>query len=486
MAKYQDLPAVETRLYVNGKWGEGSEGTKPVTNPATGETLANVHVGGEKEVKAAIKAANKAFPEWSRKSASERAELMNKMADLVEEDTERLATIMTMEQGKPLTQAKGEIQTNVENLRWNAAEGQRLLGEIVPSPATNQWQVRKQAVGVVSAITPWNFPSNMIIRKISPAIAAGCTVILKPSKETPLSALALMELFDKAGFPEGVVNIVLGDSSTIGTILSESDDVQKITFTGSTEVGQKLNEQAAPTLKNVSMELGGHAPYIIFPDADIERAVDTLIQTKFINNGQVCTSPNRIFIHKDIKEKVTDRIVEAIKDVTVGNGLDDPTTGPLINQSGVEKVMDQLKDATDKGAKILAGGHKLEDGEYANGNFFEPTVLDGVTKDMDIFYQETFGPVIPLITFEDEEKVIEDANDTAFGLASYFFSTNIHTVENVSNKLQYGMVGVNDTEISNSATPFGGVKHSGFGRENGTYGVEEYVEVKFVNIRTAK
>lgn len=486
MAKYQDLPAVETRLYVNGKWVEGSEGTKPVTNPATGETLANVHVGGEKEVKAAIKAANKAFPEWSRKSASERAELMNKMADLVEEDTERLATIMTMEQGKPLTQAKGEIQTNVENLRWNAAEGQRLLGEIVPSPATNQWQVRKQAVGVVSAITPWNFPSNMIIRKISPAIAAGCTVILKPSKETPLSALALMELFDKAGFPEGVVNIVLGDSSIIGTILSESDDVQKITFTGSTEVGQKLNEQAAPTLKNVSMELGGHAPYIIFPDADIERAVDTLIQTKFINNGQVCTSPNRIFIHKDIKEKVTDRIVEAIKDVTVGNGLDDPTTGPLINQSGVEKVMDQLKDATDKGAKILAGGHKLEDGEYANGNFFEPTVLDGVTKDMDIFYQETFGPVIPLITFEDEEKVIEDANDTAFGLASYFFSTNIHTVENVSNKLQYGMVGVNDTEISNSATPFGGVKHSGFGRENGTYGVEEYVEVKFVNIRTAK
>ena len=486
MAKYQDLPAVETRLYVNGKWVEGSEGTKPVTNPATGETLANVHVGGEKEVKAAIKAANKAFPEWSRKSASERAELMNKMADLVEEDTERLATSMTMEQGKPLTQAKGEIQTNVENLRWNAAEGQRLLGEIVPSPATNQWQVRKQAVGVVSAITPWNFPSNMIIRKISPAIAAGCTVILKPSKETPLSALALMELFDKAGFPEGVVNIVLGDSSTIGTILSESDDVQKITFTGSTEVGQKLNEQAAPTLKNVSMELGGHAPYIIFPDADIERAVDTLIQTKFINNGQVCTSPNRIFIHKDIKEKVTDRIVEAIKDVTVGNGLDDPTTGPLINQSGVEKVMDQLKDATDKGAKILAGGHKLEDGEYANGNFFEPTVLDGVTKDMDIFYQETFGPVIPLITFEDEEKVIEDANDTAFGLASYFFSTNIHTVENVSNKLQYGMVGVNDTEISNSATPFGGVKHSGFGRENGTYGVEEYVEVKFVNIRTAK
>lgn len=486
MAKHQGLPAVETRLYINGKWVEGSEGTEPVTNPATGETLAEVHVGGKKEVHTAIEAANKAFPEWTRKSAAERAKLMNKMADLVEEDADRLATIMTMEQGKPLTQAKGEIQTNVENLRWNAAEGQRVLGEIVPSPATNQWQVRKQAVGVVGAITPWNFPSNMIIRKISPAIAAGCTVILKPSKDTPLSALALMELFDKAGFPEGVVNIVMGDSSTIGQVLSESDDVQKITFTGSTEVGQTLNEQAAPTLKNVSMELGGHAPYIIFPDADIERAVDTLIQTKFINNGQVCTSPNRIFIHKDIKEDVTNRLVEAIKEVTVGNGLDDTTVGPLINKDGVEKVVEQLKDATEKGAKVLAGGHKLEDGEYANGNFFEPTILDGVTKEMDIFYKETFGPVIPLITFEDEEEVIKDANDTEFGLASYFFATNIHTIDNVSNKLQYGMVGVNDTDISNSATPFGGVKHSGFGRENGTYGVEEYVEVKFVNIRTAK
>ena len=389
MAKEQALPAVETRLYINGKWVEGSEGTKPVTNPATGETLVEVHVGGEKEVHAAIEAANNAFPEWSRTSAAERAKLMNKMADLVEEDADRLATIMTMEQGKPLTQAKGEIQTNVENLRWNAAEGQRLLGEIVPSPVTNQWQVRKQAVGVVGAITPWNFPSNMIIRKISPAIAAGCTVILKPSKETPLSALALMELFDQAGFPDGVVNIVLGDSSTIGPILSESEDVQKITFTGSTGVGQKLNEQAAPTLKNVSMELGGHAPYIIFPDADIERAVETLIQTKFINNGQVCTSPNRTFIHKDIKDEVTNRIVEAIKEVTVGNGLEDPTVGPLINQAGVEKVVEQLKDATDKGAKILAGGHKLDEGEYADGNFFEPTVLDGVTKEMNIFYEET-------------------------------------------------------------------------------------------------
>ena len=485
MAKI-DLPQVETHLYINGKWLEGSEGTFEVKNPATGEILATVQKGGEKETKEAIQAANKAFEGWSQTSPAERAKLMNKMADLVENDSERLAKIMTMEQGKPLSQAAAEIQTNVENLRWNAAEGQRILGDIVPSPTTNQWQARKQPVGVVGAITPWNFPSNMIIRKISPAIAAGCTVILKPAKATPLSALALMELFDQAGFPEGVVNIVMGDSSTIGKILSESDDIQKITFTGSTEVGQILNEQAAPTLKKVSMELGGHAPFIIFPDADLELATEMLIKTKFINNGQVCTSPNRIFIHKEIKQIATDLIMEKMKGVSVGNGLDDPTTGPLINEEGIEKIEEQLKDAVDKGAQILCGGKRLTEGEYANGFFFEPTVLDGVTKEMAIFYEETFGPVIPLITFEEEDQVIKDANDTIFGLASYFFSTNIHTVDHVSNQLQYGMVGVNDTAISNSATPFGGVKHSGFGRENGTYGVEEYIEVKFVTIRTAK
>lgn len=485
MAK-RDLPKVETRLYINGKWQTGTEGTFEVINPATGETLANVQKGGESETHEAIKAAKKAFEEWSKTSPAQRAKLMNKMADLVEEDSERLATIMTMEQGKPLKQAASEINTNVENLRWNAAEGQRILGEIIPSPATNEWQVRKEPVGVVGAITPWNFPSNMIIRKISPAIAAGCTVILKPAKATPLSALALMELFDQAGFPPGVVNIVTGDSSTIGKILTESEDVQKITFTGSTEVGQILNKQAASTLKKVSMELGGHAPLIIFPDADLELATDQLIKTKFINNGQVCTSPNRIFLHESIKEEATKLIVEKIKQVSVGNGLDDPTTGPLINQEGVEKVEEQIKDAVDKGAKILAGGQRLTEGEYAHGYFFEPTVLDGVTKEMDIFYQETFGPVIPLIAFKEEEEVIKDANDTIFGLASYFFAMNIHTIANVSQKLQYGMVGVNDTAISNSATPFGGVKHSGFGRENGTYGVEEYVVAKFVTIRTAK
>ncbi|WP_086350774.1 NAD-dependent succinate-semialdehyde dehydrogenase [Candidatus Enterococcus clewellii] len=478
-----DLPNVETRLYINGQWLDGSEGTKAVIDPATGKTLAKIQQGGKAEALKAVEAANAAFPKWTATPPDKRAALMNKVADLIDEEKDRLATIMTMEQGKPLKQALAEIQTNVENLRWNAAEGQRIYGDIIPAPPGYQWLAEKQAIGVVGAITPWNFPSNMIVRKIAPAIAAGCTVILKPSSETPLSALALMELFDKAGFPAGVVNVVLGKSKPIGEVLSTSDDVQKLTFTGSTEVGKLLNEQAATTLKKVSMELGGHAPFIIFPDADLEQAVESLIAAKFRNNGQVCTSPNRIFIHEEVKEKVSNMIVEQIKEVTVGNGLDDPTTGPLINKSGLEKVAEQIQDATDKGAKILFGGKQLTEGDYADGFFFEPTVIDGITTDMDIYYEETFGPVIPLISFTDEEEVIKAANDTPFGLASYFFSDNIHTINNVSKKLAYGMVGVNDVAISHSATPFGGVKHSGFGRENGAYGVEEYITVKFVTIK---
>ncbi|MBL1226019.1 NAD-dependent succinate-semialdehyde dehydrogenase [Enterococcus sp. BWR-S5] len=479
-----DLPNVETRLYIDGQWLNGSEGTKSVINPATGKSLIDVQQGGKEEALKAVKAANKAFPDWAKKAPLERASLMNKVASLIDEDKERLATIMTMEQGKPLKQALAEIQTNVENLRWNASEGQRIYGDIIPAPVGSQWLVEKQPIGVVGAITPWNFPSNMIVRKIAPAIAAGCTVVLKPSSETPLSALALMELFDKAGFPAGVVNVVLGKSKPIGEVLSTSDDVQKLTFTGSTEIGKLLNEQAAATLKKVSMELGGHAPFIIFPDADLDLAVKSLIAAKFRNNGQVCTSPNRIFIHETIKKEVTKMIVEQMKEVTVDNGLNDPTTGPLINQDGLEKVVKQLKDATEKGATVLFGGNKMTEQPYADGFFFEPTVIDDITTNMDIYYEETFGPVIPLISFTEEEEVIEAANDTPFGLASYFFSNNIHTISNVSKRLAYGMVGVNDVEISHSATPFGGVKHSGFGRENGAYGVEEYVAVKFVTIKS--
>ncbi|MEW3522323.1 NAD-dependent succinate-semialdehyde dehydrogenase, partial [Enterococcus entomosocium] len=395
---------------------------------------------------------------------------------------DRLAKIMSMEQGKPLKEAEAEIQSNVDNFRWNAAEAQRVYGEVIPAPAHNHWLVRKEAIGVVGAITPWNFPSNMIARKIAPAMAVGCTLVMKPSKETPLSALALGELFQQAGLPDGVVNIVLGDSSEIGKELTENKQVKKITFTGSTKVGMKLYEQAAPTLKKVSLELGGHAPFLVFADADLDLAAEKLIAAKFRNNGQVCTSPNRIFVEESIKEAFTKKLLGQMEAVTVGNGLENPTVGPLINQASVKKIIDQLEDAVNKGAKVLFGGKKLTEGEYEKGNFFAPTVIDGITPDMTIYYEETFGPVIPLISFTDRQAVIAAANDTEFGLASYFFSTNLQTISDVAQNLQYGMVGVNDIAISNPAAPFGGVKHSGFGRENGKYGPEEYVTVKFIAI----
>ncbi|WP_430609175.1 NAD-dependent succinate-semialdehyde dehydrogenase [Enterococcus sp. DIV0876] len=478
----RQLPEVPTKLLIDGKWVDGSQEAVAVIDPATNEELVKVSQGSTQETKDAIAAAAKAFTSWSRLSPKERADHMNNIADLMAEETDRLALIMSLEQGKPLKEAAAEIQSNIDNFRWNASEAQRVYGEVIPAPEENHWLVRKEAIGVVGAITPWNFPSNMIARKIAPAIAVGCTLVMKPSKETPLSALALGDIFQRAGLPAGVVNILLGSSSDIGKELTENETVKKITFTGSTKVGMKLYEQAAPTLKKVSLELGGHAPFIVFSDADLTLAVEKLIAAKFRNNGQVCTSPNRIFVEESIKEEFTERLLEKMPDVTVGLGTDDPTVGPLINQAGVDKVVEQLADATDKGAKILYGGHKLTEDFYQKGNFFEPTVIDGVTPDMNMYYEETFGPVIPLISFKDREAVVEAANDTVFGLASYFFSTNLQTISNTAQKLQYGMVGVNDIAISNPAAPFGGVKHSGFGRENGKYGPEEYVTVKFIAI----
>lgn len=478
----QQLPQVPTKLLINGKWLEGTKESVSVTNPATNEELVKVSQGGIEETKQAIDAAAIAFPEWSKRSPRERADLMNVIADLMEEESERLAKIMSMEQGKPLKEAEAEIQSNVDNFRWNAAEAQRVYGEVIPAPEHNHWLVRKEAIGVVGAITPWNFPSNMIARKIAPAMAVGCTLVMKPSKETPLSALALGELFQQAGLPDGVVNIVLGDSSEIGKELTENEQVKKITFTGSTKVGMKLYEQAAPTLKKVSLELGGHAPFLVFADADLDLAAEKLIAAKFRNNGQVCTSPNRIFVEESVKDAFTKTLLAKMETVTVGNGLENPTVGPLINQAGVEKVIEQLEDAVNKGAKVLLGGKKLTEGEYEKGNFFAPTVIDGITSEMAIYYEETFGPVIPLISFTDRQAVIAAANDTEFGLASYFFSTNLQTISSVAQNLQYGMVGVNDIAISNPAAPFGGVKHSGFGRENGKYGPEEYVTIKFIAI----
>ncbi|WHZ32620.1 NAD-dependent succinate-semialdehyde dehydrogenase [Desemzia incerta] len=481
MTEKQILPNIQTKLFIDGNWVDGSREKRVVINPATGEELVRVSQGGKEEVHQAIEAAKKAFPIWSGMELKERVAIMHKMADLVEENTDRLALIMTLEQGKPFKEAKGEIKTNVDNLHWNAEEARRVYGETIPAPNNHKYEVKKQPVGVVGAITPWNFPSNMIVRKISPAIAAGCTVVLKPAGNTPLSAIALFELFEKAGLPNGVANLVMGRASDIGEVFAESKDVRKLTFTGSTEVGQMLYEQSGKTLKKMSLELGGHAPFIVFKDAPIQQTVDTLVAMKFRNNGQACTAPNRIFVEEAIKKEFTETLVEAVEKVTVGNGLDDVMVGPLINEDARETIDAQIADAKEKGAEVLIGGGRLNEGEYEKGFFYQPTVLDKVTTEMDIFYNETFGPVIPLIGFTNEEEVIELANDSVFGLASYVFTKDMRIAEKISTALEYGMVGVNNTGVSQSEAPFGGVKYSGLGRENGKYGVEEFMEVKFVH-----
>lgn len=481
MTEKQILPNIQTKLFIDGNWVDGSREKRVVINPATGEELVRVSQGGKEEVHQAIEAAKKAFPLWSGRELKERVAIMHKMADLVEENTDRLALIMTLEQGKPLKEAKGEIKTNVDNLHWNAEEARRVYGETIPAPNNHKYEVKKQPIGVVGAITPWNFPSNMIVRKISPAIAAGCTIVLKPAGNTPLSAIALFELFEKAGLPKGVVNLVMGRASDIGEVFAESKDVRKLTFTGSTEVGQMLYEQSGKTLKKMSLELGGHAPFIVFKDAPIKQTVDTLVAMKFRNNGQACTAPNRIFVEEAIKKEFTETLVEAVEKVTVGNGLDDVMVGPLINEDARETIDAQIADAKEKGGEVLIGGGRLNEGEYEKGFFYQPTVLDKVTTEMDIFYNETFGPVIPLIGFTNEEEVIELANDSVFGLASYVFTKDMRIAEKISTALEYGMVGVNNTGVSQSEAPFGGVKYSGLGRENGKYGVEEFMEVKFVH-----
>lgn len=481
MTEKQILPNIQTKLFIDGNWVDGSREKRAVINPATGEELVRVSQGGKEEVHQAIEAAKKAFPIWSGRELKERVAIMHKMADLVEENTDRLALIMTLEQGKPFKEAKGEIKTNVDNLHWNAEEARRVYGETIPAPNNHKYEVKKQPIGVVGAITPWNFPSNMIVRKISPAIAAGCTIVLKPAGNTPLSAIALFELFEKAGLPKGVVNLVMGRASDIGEVFAESKDVRKLTFTGSTEVGQMLYEQSGKTLKKMSLELGGHAPFIVFKDAPIQQTVDTLVAMKFRNNGQACTAPNRIFVEEAIKKEFTEKLVEAVGKITVGNGLEDVMVGPLINDDARETIDAQIADAKEKGAEVLIGGGRLNEGEYEKGFFYQPTVLDKVTTEMDIFYNETFGPVIPLIGFTNEEEVIEQANDSVFGLASYVFTKDMRIAEKVSTALEYGMVGVNNTGVSQSEAPFGGVKYSGLGRENGRYGVEEFMEVKFVH-----
>ncbi|WP_439442963.1 NAD-dependent succinate-semialdehyde dehydrogenase [Listeria aquatica] len=480
-----ELPKVKTQLFIDGNWQDGSlQKTKAVDNPATGEIIAQVAQAEMEDTKRAIEAAQKAFPKWREMELRDRVELLHRVARLLEENADRLAKIMTIEQGKPVAEAKAEILTGAENFRFNAEEARRIYGETIPAPNKRVYIVKKEPIGVVAAITPWNFPMGMATRKLAPALAAGNTVILKPSSETPLSALALFEIFEEAGFPRGVVNLLLGNSSEIGEALTASDAVRKLTFTGSTAVGQKLYQESGETLKKISLELGGHAPFIVFSDANLVSAADGLVAAKFRNNGQVCVSPNRIFVAKEVEQEFIKLVLERVQKLKVGNGLQEGVNaGPLIREDAIRKIDRQLKDAAEKGADILLGGERLLGEGYDQGNFFAPTVLTGVTEQMRIFHEETFGPVIPIISFVADDEVVKLANDSEFGLASYFYTENLERVEEISNALEYGMVGVNDMAISHPETPFGGVKHSGFGRENGHFGIEEYLNVKFVALK---
>lgn len=473
------------QLYINGEWTDSvNQETVSVVNPATNRQIAKVSYGSSEDAKKSIAAAKKAFEVWSSYDVQKRSMLFYQLADKVDEHIDELSLILTMEQGKPLAQSKGEISAGSETLRWYAAELKRINGEILTSPDAHVFLVKKVPLGIVGAITPWNFPFSMVVRKIAPALAAGNTVILKPSPETPLIAIALTCLIDEVGFPEGVFNLITGDAESIGKALTESNDVRKIAFTGSTNVGKLLYRQSSNTLKKLSLELGGHAPFIVYEDADLDLAVEDLVKLKFRNNGQVCVSPNRIFVHASIYERFVSKLIPLVKKMKVGNGLDEGTDiGPLIRENAIEKISKQIQDAVNKGAGLIAGGRRMTINGLESGYFFEPTVLTGVTKGMDIFYQETFGPVIPIIIYEYDEEVISSANDTTFGLASYFYTKNMKRVFNVSDSLQYGMVAVNSNVVSYTQAPFGGVKHSGFGRENGHYGIDEYVTYKFINIK---
>lgn len=479
----ESINNVHKDLFINGEWINTAD-YKDLINPATGKVIAKIAQADETQVEDAIQAAYDAFQPWKSLELKDRTQYLHNIADLLEEHADRLAEIMTIEQGKSIKESKLEVIAGAESFRWNAEEARRLYGETIPAPNDHKYEIAYEPVGVVGAITPWNFPSGMITRKIAPALAAGNTVVLKPSSDTPLSALAIFELFEQAELPKGVANIVMGSSKEIGEAMTSSKLVKKITFTGSTPIGKALYAQSADTLKKMSLELGGHAPFIINADADIDAAVEGLMAAKFRNNGQVCIAPNRIFVHKSIKDNVLKQLTEKVEALKVGNGLNEDTNvGPLIREDAIDKIKKQIINATDKGATLVTGGHRLTGDEYDNGFFFQPTILDNVNRTMDIFYEETFGPVIPIITFDTLEEVTEMANDSEFGLASYAYAKDSKTIQTIATSLEYGMVGINEVAISNPETPFGGVKHSGFGRENSHLGIKEYVTAKFINTK---
>ncbi|OMQ29646.1 NADP-dependent succinate-semialdehyde dehydrogenase [Pseudomonas putida] len=477
----KDPQLFRQQAYIDGAWVDADNGqTLKVNNPATGEIIGSVPKMGASETRRAIEAADKALPAWRALTAKERANKLRKWFDLMLANQEDLARLMTLEQGKPLSESRGEIAYAASFLEWFGEEAKRVYGDMIPGhQADKRLMVLKQPIGVTAAITPWNFPSAMITRKAGPALAAGCTMVLKPASQTPYSALALAELAERAGIPKGVFSVVTGSAGEVGAELTGNPLVRKLSFTGSTEIGRQLMVECAKDIKKVSLELGGNAPFIVFDDADLDAAVEGALVSKYRNNGQTCVCANRLYIQDGVYDAFVDKLTAAVARLNIGNGLENGvTTGPLIDAKAMAKVQEHIDDAVSKGARVVAGGkpHAL------GGTFFEPTVLVDVPRNAAVAREETFGPLAPLFRFKDEADVIAMANDTEFGLASYFYARDLSRVFRVGEALEYGIVGVNTGIISNEVAPFGGIKASGLGREGSKYGIEDYLEIKYLCI----
>ncbi|WP_416190113.1 NAD-dependent succinate-semialdehyde dehydrogenase [Neisseria sp. CCUG17229] len=471
-----DPRLLKNLCYINGQWLPAKSGkTIPVTNPANGETVGEVPDMGEQEAREAVDAAYAALPEWSAQTAQERSRILRRWFDLMMEHQDDLAMILTMEQGKPLAEAKGEIAYGASYIEWFAEEAKRIYGDTIPAVSADQRvQVIRQPVGVCATITPWNFPNAMITRKVAPALAAGCTFVIRPASKTPLSALAIIELAERAGIPKGVLNIVTGSSRNIGGVLTQDTRVRKFSFTGSTEIGRKLMAQCADSVKKISLELGGNAPFIVLDDADIDEAVKGAVASKFRNAGQTCVCANRFYVQDSVYEEFVEKFTAAVQKLTVGNGWEDGTDiGPLIDEEAIKKVKEFIDDAEQKGGKLLCGGD-------SDGLFMQPAVLRDATQDMKFAKEEIFGPLAPVFRFSRDEEAVKFANDTEFGLAAYLYSRDIGRITRTQEALEYGMVAVNTGGLSNVAAPFGGIKQSGIGREGSKYGMDDYLEMKYI------
>ncbi|NML61509.1 NADP-dependent succinate-semialdehyde dehydrogenase [Massilia sp. RP-1-19] len=479
MLNLKDPSLLRQQSFIDGEWCDADDAsTIDVINPATGERLGTVPHMGQAETRRAIEAANASWPAWRKKTAKERSTILRAWNDLMLANADDLALIMTAEQGKPLAEAKGEITYAASFIEWFAEEGKRVAGDTLQSPwPDRRIVVTKEPIGVCAAITPWNFPAAMITRKVGPALAAGCPIVVKPAELTPFSALALAVLGERAGLPKGVFSVLTGDSKAIGLEMTSNPIVRKVSFTGSTQVGRILMQQCASTIKKLSLELGGNAPFIVFDDADVDAAVEGAIASKYRNAGQTCVCANRLYVQDGIYEKFAEKLVAAVGKLKVGNGVEAGVTqGPLIEEKAVVKVEQHIADALSKGARLMAGGKRHELGH----SFFQPTVLADVTTSMQVAGEETFGPLAPLFRFTTEDEVIAMANDTEFGLAAYFYSRDIGRVWRVAEALESGMVGVNTGLISNEVAPFGGVKQSGLGREGSVYGMDDYLVIKYI------